>query len=305
MAAQHTVEQANHHGQTPEVETPACPGGAHHLQVVGYLRGPRPVGLDCEKPLRVVCRDTSCTYSTTWRCSGHRESVCRPCAGRYRRRVRAVAYSGTTAQRRSGGHLYLLTLTAPGQRQHRLPSGELCPCTPVGGVDLHAWNASHSARWNRLRTRLRQLHPELQFFRAVEVQDRGALHHHAITWSPVELSLKEVRRLAIQAGYGHSVDLAPTRPGSRGVSNYCAKYVTKACDQRGEVPWADLETGEVTEGKYRTWSMSRDWGLTMAAVKQENLELHQRLAQERRQLQLQRVDDPPPTAAGSTAAPPG
>jgi hypothetical protein len=55
--------------------------------------------------------------------------------------------------------------------------------------------------------------------------------------------------------------------------------VTKATDARGVVPWwgqiVDYRTGEVTEGlvpaRYRTWSMSRRWGLTMAAVKAQGL----------------------------------
>ena len=235
------------------------------MRVVGYLRGPRPDGLDCESPLQVVCRahEGACGRVAVWRCQGHRESRCRPCAARYRRKVQAVAHSG---MHRPGGYLYLLTLTAPGDREHRMPSGDVCPCTPAGGVDLNVWNAGHSARWNRLRTRLRQLHPGLQFFRGVEVQKRGALHHHSMTWSPTPLSVSEVRRLAMLAGYGHAVDLAPCEPGSRKAAYYVSKYVTKACDVRQSVPWVDLGTGEIVPGRYRTWSMSAEWGLTMATV---------------------------------------
>jgi hypothetical protein len=54
-----------------------------------------------------------------------------------------------------------------------------------------------------------------------------------------------------------------------------SKYVTKATDSRDLVPWlahtVDVETGEITAevvaGRYRTWSMSRDWGSTMAEVR--------------------------------------
>ncbi len=177
--------------------------------------------------------------------------------------------------RRPDGYLYLLTLTAPGRDAHTLPSGAPCPCTPVGGVDLAEWNASHSRRWNHFRTLLRREYPGVQFFRGVEVQRRGALHDHAMTASEVQLHLPTVRRLAMRAGFGHSVDLAPCEPGSRKAAYYVSKYVTKATDAREDVPWAadvvDIETGEVTRkviaGRYRTWSMSREWGDTMAAVR--------------------------------------
>jgi hypothetical protein len=169
----------------------------------------------------------------------------------------------------------MLTLTAPGDRLHRLPDGSECPCTPAGGVDLASWNASHSRRWNHFRTVIRQDEPGLQFFRGVEVQARGALHDHALIWSPTPLRLSELRALAIRAGFGHSVDLAPIEAGSRKCAYYVSKYVTKATDSRDLVPWLaevyDPLTGEITSeviaGRYRTWSMSREWGSTMTAVR--------------------------------------
>ena len=127
----------------------------------------------------------------------------------------------------------------------------------------------------------RELSPELQYFRGVEVQARGALHDHAMVWSPVPLSKNRLRAMAIRAGFGHSLDLAPAPPGSKKAAYYVSKYVTKATDAREDVPWwsdsvidqVDDVTGEIrfTEGqvpaRYRTWSMSREWGLTMAAVR--------------------------------------
>lgn len=160
-----------------------------------------------------------------------------------------------------------------------MPSGDWCPCTPEGGVDLARWNASHSARWNRFRTALRRDHPELQFFRGVEVQTRGALHDHAMVWSPRPLAKRRLRELALAAGFGHSVDLAPAPPGSKRAAYYVSKYVSKSTDSRSDVPWwgttveIDIDTGEVVEhegpvdGRYRTWSMSREWGMTMAAAR--------------------------------------
>lgn len=263
--------QADALGTPPGSARPCSETGAHRLSVVGYLLGPRPTWLDCLKPLRVVCRD--CEHETRWACAGHRESVCKPCAARYRRRVRRVAESGTA---RATGYQYLLTCTAPGRDRHRMPSGDWCPCTPAGGVDLARWNAGHSARWNHLRTLMRrELSPAVEYFRGVEVQERGALHDHAMVWSPVPLSKNRLRGMAMRAGFGHSLDLAPAPPGSKRAAYYVSKYVTKATDSRELVPWwgevVDLDSGEVTEGviagRYRTWSMSRGWGLTMAAVR--------------------------------------
>ncbi len=198
------------------------------------------------------------------------------------------------AERSSTGFLYLLTVTAPGERAHRLPGGQLCPCTPPGGVDLAEWNASHSGRWNHLRTNLRRDHEGLQFMRGVEVQTRGALHDHAMIWSPTPLDLVAVRRRAMAAGFGHSVDLAPCAPGSRKAAYYVSKYVTKATDARERVPWAadvvDYATGEVTRervpGRYRTWSCSKGWGLRMTDVRATARAYAMKKAEENRQLEL-------------------
>jgi hypothetical protein len=258
------------------------------MRVVGYVHGrghrraERERGLfaelsrvDCENPLLAECRD--CGRPDVWACSCHRSSKCRPCAARYRRRLARIAESG--CQRREG-YLYLLTCTAPGWREHvDRRTGETCPCTPPGGIDLARWNASHSRRWNHLRTRLRQAVPALEFLRGIEVQARGALHDHALLWSPVPLRPERMREFAVAAGFGHSVDLAPLEAGSGAAARYVTKrvagYVTKACDSRDAVPWwgeyVDRRTGEIREGRvtapYRTWSSSRGWGLTMAGVR--------------------------------------
>lgn len=191
----------------------------------------------------------------------------------------------------------MFTFTAPSDKgEHRLPSGDVCPCTPPGGVDLARWNASHSRRWNHLRTLLRREFPGVEFIRGVEVQDRGALHDHVVAYFPGGRlpSVSFLRSLAIRAGFGHSVDVAPCEPGSKKAAYYVSKYVTKACDQRSDVPWwgevVDRRTGElswgVTEGRYRTWSSSRAWGITMAEARAEAADYARVKAAEREQESL-------------------
>lgn len=367
MAAQVTVGQ-----QAPAVSGVCTSCGASALRVHGYARADVKArfdlqALDCRKPLVIGC-DACNSPATLWRCSSHRSSVCKPCASRYRRRVRRIAESGLARWGEQKGFLYLITVTAPGEARAHCKKGgcdgqgdgagcvhRRCDCTPLGGVHLGDWNASHSRRWNNLRTRLRQLHPGLVYMRGVEAQDgkhrddgkgRSALHDHAVVWSPSRISVQEVRRLAVKAGFGHECDVAGLAPGSKKAAYYVSKYVGKSTDVRAEVPWhrwkrsapsplaaavgSTLRPGDVrdhyraddsealteaairalgdtaevladvstmwspdegcwvqlldadgddwrawtpllgsTKATYRTWSMSRDWGLTMAAVKAE------------------------------------
>lgn len=167
----------------------------------------------------------------------------------------------------------MLTLTAPGDQVHHLPNGERCPCTPEGGVDLAEWNGSLGHRWNRFCQDLRRhLGQQVQYFKATEVQARGALHLHVpmrLTLG-TRLHLPTIRAMAIAHGFGHSVDLTAVK--NEAGLRYVAKYVSKAAAMRSSVPWrkTDKATGEVKMSPtYKTWSASRSWGLTMAAVKLE------------------------------------
>lgn len=275
--------------ESAEVEwgAPCVATGSRHLPVVGYLRGAGPAGLLCDQPLSVVCggvrRATSkrprrvlagCGARTVWACSCHRSSKCAQCAARYQRRVSRIAEYGL--QLRSGrGFAYFLTVTAPGDRVHHKPSGEVCECTLVGGVELGTWNASCGRYWNRLRTAMKKAHPGLDFLGTVEVQKRGALHRHVLVWSWDALGLEEIRAMAVRAGFGHEVtlDSAGSDPGR--FARYVAKYVSKAVDARAELPWrspvVDTETGEIrvmhTTPTYRAVTQSRGWGITMREVK--------------------------------------
>lgn len=274
---------------------PPCPEGQHRMRPLGYVRDGRRPGLDCDSPLRAVCM--SCGHSEAWRCNSHRASRCVPCSWRYRRLVSRVAQENPTGL----PHLYLLTITAPGTRSthkrwHRnewsgQPLHADCSCSLDEG--LADWNASAGKRWNVLRGNLRRLVPDLEFFRAVEPQKRGALHLHVIVASPVALDPLAVQRLALAAGFGCVMDLAVIEAGSRRHAYYVAKYVTKAADSRADVPWAadvvNLETGEIdhlpTMPTYRTWSSSHGWGLTMRALKEGIA------ADRRRRLQLRAGDN--------------
>ncbi|WP_448060797.1 replication initiator [Cellulomonas hominis] len=229
----------------------------------------------------------------------------------YRQRVARVAGSGLVVGRDG----LFLTLTAPGRYVHYVRPGQRCRCTPEGGVDLAAWNADAAARWNRLVLELSRwlgvdvvtyddggrVHRTmgLTYFRAAEVQRRGALHYHVLVrrrdGGPLALSPADLRRLALKHGFGHSVDVQRLHDGH---ATYVAKYVSKAANDRREVPWAkrgyarpvnlahradkrtglvfDRRTGEVvgeavealfTVATYRTWAASRTWGLGMAAVR--------------------------------------
>jgi hypothetical protein len=173
------------------------------------------------------------------------------------------------------GVTYLLTLTAPGTAPHRYgPHGRWCPCTPDYGLDLAEWNGHAARNWNKLVTDLRrgEIGP-LSYFRAVEIQKRGAIHFHVLVRvsRPVTLSMRSLRRLAVHHGFGHSVDLAPLG-GSRaraGAAGYVSKYVSKSVDDRRRVPYAHPVTGARGAGRWRTWTASRCWGVTMRSVRAE------------------------------------
>lgn len=287
--------------------------GSHGVHVVGYLRGPRPAGLDCESPLRVVCR--YCPASDVMRCGNHRASKCEPCATRYRHRVRRVAAEGMLHHSRQG-LLYLATFTAPAADEHlqwvpnwnRKDPRPVCGCEGHMAAGLGVWNAGASRCWNRLRTSLKRDLPEVAYFRAAETQQRGALHHHVILWSPRALNVLEVQRLALQAGYGCVVDLDPIAAGDVRAAAYVSKYVSKSTDQRDEVPWVadvlDRETGEVramhTVPTFRTWSASQNWGMTMKVLR----EAVRLAAQARAARLLELAETRPANHQGDVMAPP-
>jgi len=113
--------------------------------------------------------------------------------------------------------------------------------------------------------------------RVVETQKRGAVHFHVPLRSSVLLDVLLVQEMAVAAGLGCVIDLklVKGRAGIANVAHYVAKYVSKACGDRDEIPWLgevlDVETGELVtqdvRATYRTWSASRGWFVSMAAMR--------------------------------------
>jgi hypothetical protein len=240
------------------------------------------LGVACEHPGRMVCAECGGGYVRPCRTS--RSSFCGPCGELYRSRVQQVAKAPAVLA--VPGSVFLLTVTAPGSVRHGPRAGIDCGCWVSNGsrpVDLASWNGRQGERWNRFAQDLRRLlGDQVEYFRAVEVQRRGALHEHVLGRfsAPVLVTSRlrsRVRALAIAHGYGHEIDLqvaGQSAASARLVAWYCAKYVSKATDARADVPWqrrdvgVDLATGEVLRSpwSYRTWTASRAWGSSMGAV---------------------------------------
>ena len=136
----------------------------------------------CERPTRLVC--VGCGAQLVRRCSRSSRVACVPCSETYRHRVRRVFESGWSDDPRA--RVFMLTLTAPGERVHRRPDGRKCPCTGPGGTNLAEWNATAGKRFNKAVTYLRRRYGDVQYARAAEVQKRGALHFHVLVrpWRP-------------------------------------------------------------------------------------------------------------------------
>jgi hypothetical protein len=263
----------------------------------------------CGNPLLWTCEQGCCLAARP--CGNRRESRCTPCATRYRRRVTRIAESGLIRRDRLlNGWQYLTTLNAPGNPGHRRwhpgrkGRHELCGCHEHRADNDGAWNASAGKRWNHFVTTLRRVHPSVEFFRAAEVQTRGLLHQHVLMHADTCVTPAQVQAAALGAGFGCVMDHQEVTSPQQ-TARYLAKYVGKSTDQRPSVPWerlvVDEVTGEVletlTRPTYRSYSQSRDWGLTMrdclAAAR-----FAARLANAREQDDVPRLDQP---AAGNLA----
>ena len=207
-------------------------------------------------------------------------------------------------QAAAGKRVWLLTLTAPGEREHQrwtvrqeyIRGARRAACGCHVGVEMADWNPAASACWNRLSTALRDRGLEFQYYRATEVQDgkrredgegRGALHHHVVIAAATIPPARVLQELALSAGYGCVIDLRPVEDLDHvdDVAGYVSKtlagYVSKSSGAgRDGVPWRrefteDPVTGEVfdaprrlhTVPTYKTHTQSRGWGCTVREVK--------------------------------------
>jgi len=122
-------------------------------------------------------------------------------------------------------------------------------------------------------TDLRRLSGEVQYCKSTEIQtkSRRTVHFHALIRTDAVVAVSQIHELAIRHGFGHSVDwkLLTGSRGAKLAAWYCAKYASKAADERFEVEWLDVDTGEIVTGapRLRVWSASRQWGATMAGIK--------------------------------------
>ena len=244
------------------------------VRVVGQVRRSPGTRMDCDKPLRVVCGE--CGETTYWPCDTY---GCPECGEKKRRRLTQVVDMGASSHLANGLRGWFVTLTAPGRKDHlrwyqgqrpaRRPS---CECHRHGRSDGQ-WNAQEAKCWNRLRTAWAR-RQDVTFIGSVETQVRGMLHRHVVVFTDGHVGHEDLQALALAAGYGCVLDVQELTTAKE-VARYVAKYVTKSSADRPNVPWVatvvDEATGEVrdmhTRATYRTWSSSRDWGVTMKQLR--------------------------------------
>ena len=141
---------------------------------------------DCEHPVAIVSETTGLELAVV-RCKQRRASRCATCGERHRRDVSRVARSGWL-DRDDVVRAFFVTLTAPGADVLPWDKGW---CRHRPGVrcsgklgcrarhdELLPWNDSLGQRWSWMMTYIRREFPhvDVQFFKAVEPQRRGALH---------------------------------------------------------------------------------------------------------------------------------
>jgi hypothetical protein len=254
-------------------------------------------GVDCDAPVRLVC--LACGAAVVVRCGSSQVGRCAPCARRYRNRVRRLIQDGIECV--PMGTAVLLTVTAPSEKgvhclRHRKCGGGgwdcvPCLCSPVGGVDLAEWNPGLTKRMNRVLEAMRRGEASplvggrrcpvaFEYLQGRELQERGALHVHAVLLprgrAPLQFDRKALRELVMRHGFGHELDLERIGTSRHGgskakspgrVAAYVSKYVSKAADARGRAPWASLPRRR--QAPYRTWTCSRAWPRSMKEVRSE------------------------------------
>lgn len=228
----------------------------------GTRPAPRP---DCDRPVWFRCDD--CGALTTARCNVKDIRGCEPCAERYRRQVRWRAGDGIAKP----GQTLALTITAPGASTLPWDTGK---CNHVASIECSgkmgcrvdkalaaAWNGEASPNFNHLLQDLHREYGAFEYFRAVEVQERGLLHYHLVikVKSAAVWNQSVCRRLATKHAFGSQVKL-DMRPALEKLGGYLAKYVSKSVSERRSAPMPEGKT-------WRVYSASRNWGMTMAQIR--------------------------------------
>lgn len=292
----------------------------HRMRPLGYVRRSQGTRMDCEQPMRFVCRTPACGHQAYARCKCADELKCPDCAERNQKLLVRLIVEGH-GRRGAAGHWYMVTLTAPGDPEHRkfIPGkrGNHGPCScGQHGLTPGEWNALESKWWNRLRTALVREFGSLAYVGTVEVQEERVdhmLHRHLLVWSPVPIPIERAHELVQAAGYGCSMQWQ--KPYSaQSAAQYVAKYITKSSGRRFTVPWEvsslDQETGEIStvekRATYRTWSKSNRWGVTMQGLRSIMAAQAQARAMYLRELAEMLADDQesPPLAAVASSDPP-
>lgn len=96
-----------------------------------------------------------------------------------------------------------------------LPRGQICECTPAGGVEPAFWNAAARGNWNRFMQYFRRYYGQTEYACAVEVQKRGLLHFHALvrlTGHNQRLALHYGRRWAGGGRAGGAIPVGVASP---------------------------------------------------------------------------------------------
>lgn len=192
------------------------------------------------------------------RCGSRRRSQCPACASIWAGDSARLGRSGiedADGQPAAGFRFLFLTLTAPSfGRTHHVPKwerdeGKHCGCGEVhrradvalrglpldlDGYDYIGqvrWHQALGRLWNATVARMRRLEHDVEFFRVLESQARGALHAHAIIRVPVESLVTADNLLnAARAATTTRRGMVDTRTGEVRPETY--GWGQKGCDVR-------------------------------------------------------------------------
>lgn len=248
-----------------------------------WMKAPAGSAGDCEHPFVRYHTFTGLKSPHALRCKARRSSVCRGCGARHRRDVARVARSGWLELDRVV-RAFFVTFTAPGIDV--LPWDDQV-CTHRPGVrcsgkigcrarvdELAPWNDSVGQRWSWMMTYIRREFPQVdvQFFKAVEPQRRGALHLHVMFRVEGSICSERfaavLRECALRWDFGAQTDVQEVdcTDGNEVArrAGYASKYAAKMAD--ADRRFLNTDTGEIVSLRCRAWSKSTRWGDTMRNI---------------------------------------